>query len=134
MDTEERSLRRDQVDVGEFPSSNSPSWRGWLLKFLSTAEQLNWNYQTCCQMTAGSLRGAVFNAFLEAKLYVEVELSDPSVIDVLSRLSEVIGVSQIELIEERFLLELRQEKEENISDYARRVGAFKTLALKTFSD
>ena len=81
-----------------------------------------------------SLRGAVFNAFLEAKLYVEVELSDPSVIDVLSRTSEVIGVSQIEFIEERFLLELRQEKEENISGYARRVGAFKTLALKTFSD
>ena len=134
MDTEERCLKRDQVDVGEFPSSNSPSWRGWLLKFLSTAEQLNWIYQTCCHMTAGSLRGAVFNAFLEAKLYVEVELSDPSVIDVLSRTSEVIGVSQIELIEERFLLELRQEKEENISDYARRVGAFKTLALKTFSD
>ena len=32
------------------------------------------------------------------------------------------------------LLELRQRKEEDISDYARRVGAFKTLALKTFSD
>ena len=30
-------------------------------------------------------------------------------------------------------MELRQEKEENISDYARRVGAFKTLALETFS-
>ena len=81
-----------------------------------------------------SLRGAVFNAFLEAKLSVEVELGDPSVIDVLSRTSEVIGVSQIEVIEERFLLELRQEKEENIADYARRVGTFKTLALETFSD
>ena len=134
MDTEERGLGRDQVDVGEFPSSHSPSWRGWLLKFLSTAEQLNWNYQTCCQMMSDSLRGAVLKAFLEAKLSVEVELSDPSVIDVLSRTSEVIGVSQIELIEERFLLELRQEKKENNSDYARRVGAFKTLALETFSD
>ena len=47
---------------------------------------------------------------------------------------QVIGVSQIELIEKRLLLELRQRKGENISDYARRVGAFKTLALKTFSD
>ena len=85
-------------------------------------------------MMSESLRGAVFNAFLEAKLSVEVELDDPGVIDVLSRTSEIIGVSQFELIEERFLLELRQEKEENISHYARRVGAFKTLALETFSD
>ena len=85
-------------------------------------------------MMSESLRGAVFNAFLEAKISVKVELGDPSVIDVLSRTSEVIGVSQIELIEERFLLELRQEKEEYIADYARRVGAFKTLALETFSD
>ena len=64
----------------------------------------------------------------------EVELGDSSVIDVLSRTLEVIGVSQIELFEERFLLELRQEKDENISDYARSVGAFKTLAQETFSD
>ena len=74
-------------------------------------------------MMSESLRGAVFNAFSEAKLSVEVELGDPSVIDVLSRTSEVIGVSQIEYIEERFLLELRQEKEENIADYARRVAS-----------
>ena len=134
METEVRGLARDQVDVGEFPSSNSPSWRGWLLKFLSTAEQLNWDYETCCQMMSESLRGAVFNAFLEAKLFVEVELEGPSVSDLLSRTVQVIGVSQIELIEERLLLELRQRKGENISDYARRVGAFKTLALKTFSD
>ena len=66
MDTEERGLARDQVDVGEFPSSNSPSWRGWLLKFLSTAEQLNWDYQMCCQMMSESLREAPFYAFLEA--------------------------------------------------------------------
>ena len=71
---------------------------------------------------------------MDAKLSVEVKLGDPSVIDVLNRTSEVIGVSQIELIEGNFLLELRQGKEENISDYARRVGAFKTLALKTYSD
>ena len=129
-----RGLARDQVDVGEFPSSGSPSWRGWLLKFLSTAEQLNWDYGTCCQMMSESLRGAVFNAFLEAKLFVEVEKEGPSVLDLLSRTVQVIGVSQIELIEERLLLELRQRKGENISDYARRVGAFKTLALKTFSD
>ena len=134
METEVRGLARDQVDVGEFPSSNSPSWRGWLLKFLSTAEQLNWDYETCCQMMLKSLRGAVFNAFLEAKLFVEVELEGPSVSDLLSRTVQVIGVSQIELIEERLLLELRQRKGEKISDYARRVGAFKTLALKTFSD
>ena len=61
-------------------------------------------------MMSESLRGAVFNAFLETKLCVEVELGDPSVIDVLSRTSEVIDVSQIELIQDRFLLELRQEK------------------------
>ena len=134
MDSDERGLGRDQVDVGEFPSSDSPSWRGWLLKFLGTAEQLNWNYETCCQMMSESLRGAVFNAFLEAKLFVEVELERPSVSDLLSRTVQVIGVSQIELIEERLLLELRQRKEENISDYARRVGAFKTRALKTISD
>ena len=134
MDTEERGLGRDQVDAGEFPSSNAPSWRGWLLKFLITADQLKWNHQTCCQKLSESLMGAVFNAFLEAKLFVEVELERPSVSDLLSRTVQVIGVSQIELIEERLLLELRQGKEENISDYARRVGAFKTLALKTFSD
>ena len=63
-----------------------------------------------------------------------MELGDPSVIDVLSRTSKVIGVSQIEHIEEHFLLERRQGKEETISDYARRVGTFKTLALETFSD
>ena len=134
METEVRGLARDQVDVGEFPSSDSPSWRGWLLKFLSTAEQLNWDYETCCQMMSESLRGAVFNAFLEAKLFVDVELEGPSVSDLPSRTVQVIGVSQIELIEERFLLELRQGKEETISDYARRVGTFKTLALETFSD
>ena len=134
MDSDGRGLGRDQVDVGEFPSSNSPSWRLWLLEFLSTANQLKWNYETCCQMMSESLRGTVFNAFLEAKLFVEVELERPSVSDLLSRTVQVIGVSQIELIEERLLLELRQRKEENISDYARRVGAFKTLALKTVSD
>ena len=134
MDTEEKVLGRDIVKIGEFPSSKSPSWRSWLLKLLSTTEQLNWNYETCCQMMSESLRGAVFNALLKAKISIEVELGDPSVIDVLSRTSEIIGVSQIELIEERFLLELRHEKEENIADYARRVGAFKTLALETFSD
>ena len=85
-------------------------------------------------MMSESLRGAVFNAFLEAKLFVEVELERPSVSDLLSRTVQVIGVPQMELIDERVLLELRQRKEENISDYARRVGAFKTLALKTFSD
>ena len=134
MGTEERGLGRDQVDVGEFPNSNSPSWRGWLLTFLITADQLKWKYQTCCQKLSESLMGAVFNAFLEAKLFVEVELERPSVLDLLSRTVQVIGVSQIELIEERLLLELRQRKEENISDYAQRVGAFKTLALRTFSD
>ena len=80
-----------------------------------------------------ALRGAVFNAFLEAKLSVEVELGDARVIDVLSGTSEVSGVSQVGFIEERFLLDLRQEKEEK-KDYARRVGAFKTLVLETFSD
>ena len=78
--------------------------------------------------------GAVFNAFLETKLFVEVESEEPSVSDIVSQTVHVIGVSQIELTEECFLLELRQRKEENISDYARRVGAFKTLALKKFSD
>ena len=105
-----------------------------MLKFLSTAEQLIWNYQKCCQETSKSLRGALFNTFLEAKLFVEVELERPSVSDLLSRTVQVIGVSHIELIEERLLLELRQRKEEIISDYARRVGAFMTLALTTFSD
>ena len=77
-------------------------------------------------MLAESLIGAAsVQWFLEAKLFVELELGDPSVIDFLSKTSEVIGVSQIELIEEPSLLELQQEKEENISDYARRVGAFK---------
>ena len=67
-------------------------------------------------MMSDTLGGTVFSAFLEAKISVEVELGDPSVIDVLSRTSEVIGVSQIELIEEHFLFELRQEKEESIAD------------------
>ena len=110
MDTEERGLERDQVDVAEFPSSKSSSWRGWLLKFLSTAEQLNWNYQTCCQMMSETFRGAVFNAFLETKLSAEVELGDSSVIDVLSRTSEVIGVSQIKLIEEVFFWSFDRRK------------------------
>ena len=134
MDIEERDLERGQLDVGEFPSSNEPSWRLRLLKFLSTADQLKWYYQKCGQQKSESLMGTVFNAFLEAKLFVEVELEEPSVSDILSRIVQVIGVSQIELIEERFRLERRQRKEESISDYARRVGAFKTLALKKFSD
>ena len=57
---------------------------------------------------------------MEAKLFVEVELEEPSDSDILSRTAQVIGVSQIELNEERFLLELRPRKEENISEYARR--------------
>ena len=69
---------------------------------------------------------------MEAKLFVEVELEEPSDSDILSRTAQVIGVSHIELIEERFLLELRPRKEENISKYARRLGAFKTLALKKY--
>ena len=68
---------------------------------------------------------------MHLKLYVEVELEKPSVSDVLSIILQVTGVSHIELIEERFLLELRQRKEESFSEYAQRVGAFKTLALKT---
>ena len=95
MDSDGRGLGRDQVDVGEFPSSNSPSWRLWLLEFLSTANQLKWNYQKCCQKISESLVAAVFNAFLEAKLSVEVETGDPSVIDVLSRTLAVIGFTQI---------------------------------------
>ena len=51
--------------------------------------------------------GAVFNAFLEVKLFVEVELEEPRVLGILSRTVQVIGVSQIDCFEERFLLELR---------------------------
>ena len=76
----------------------------------------------------------VINAFLEVKLFVEVDLEEPSVLDIVSLTVQVIGVSQIELIEERFRLECRQRKEENISECARRVGAFKTLGLEKFSD
>ena len=130
METEVRGLARDQVDVGEFPSSNSPSWRLLLLEFLSTANQLKWNYQKCCQKVSESLVAAVFNAFLEAKLSVEVETGDPSVIDVLSRTLAVIGFTQMENLEETFLHQTQQRADENIFDYARRVGAIKTLALK----
>ena len=55
-------------------------------------------------MMSESPRGDVFNAFLEAKLFVEVELERPSVSDLLSRAVQVIGVSQMDLIEERLLL------------------------------
>ena len=130
MDSDGRGLGRDQVDVGEFPSSNSPSWRLWLLDFLSTADQLKWNYQKCCQKISESLVAAVFNAFLEAKLSVEVEIGDPSVIDVLSRTLAVIGFTQMENLEETFLHQTQQRADENIFVYARRVGAIKTLALK----
>ena len=75
----------------------------------------------------------MFNALLEAKLSVEVELGEPSVSDVLSRLVEVFGNDQIKTIEESFLFELRQGKQESLHNYARRVGVFKTLALKQFS-
>ena len=75
----------------------------------------------------------MFNACLEAKLSVEVELGDPSVSDVLSRLVEVVGNDQIETIEERFFFELRQRKQESLHNYARRVGVFKMLASKQFS-
>ena len=130
MDSDGRGLGRDQVDVGEFPSSNSPSWRLWLLEFLSTANQLKWNYQKCCQKISESLVAAVFNAFLEAKLSVEVETGDPSVIDVLSRTLAVIGFTQMENLEETFLHQTQQRTDENIFVYARRVGVIKTLALK----
>ena len=73
---------------------------------------------------------AVFNAFLEAKLSVEVETGDPSVIDVLSRTLAVIGFTQMENLEETFLHQTQQRADENIFVYARRVGAIKTLALK----
>ena len=118
------------MDVGEFPSSNSPSWRLWLLEFLSTADQLKWNYQKCCQKISESLVAAVFNAFLEAKVSVEVETGDPSVIDVLSRTLAVIVFTRMENLEETFLHQTQQRADENIFVYARRVGAIKTLALK----
>ena len=73
---------------------------------------------------------AVFNAFLEAKLSVEVETGDPSVIDVLSRTLAVIGFTQMENLEETFLHQTQERADENIFVYARRVGAIKTLALK----
>ena len=63
-------------------------------------------------------------------LSVEVELGNPSVIDVLSRTLAVIGVTQMENLEERFFHQTQQRAEENIFDYARRMGAIKTLALK----
>ena len=73
---------------------------------------------------------AVFNAFLEAKLSVEVDIGDPSVIDVLSRTLAVIGFTQMENLEETFLHQTQQRADENIFVYARRMGAIKTLALK----
>ena len=76
----------------------------------------------------------MFKAYVEAKLFVEVESGDHCVIDILSRTLEVIGVFQIELFEKRFILQLRQRKREIISDYARRVSAFRTIALKKLSD
>ena len=94
-------------EVGKFPSSNSPSWRFWMLKFLHTADQRKWNYQTCCKELSQSLEGDAFNAFLEAKLSAEVELDHPSVSDVLSRIMEVIGKDQMEMMEERFFDKLR---------------------------
>ena len=134
MNSEQRGLRGDQLDVGEFPSSKAPSWRWWLLKFLGNADQLKWNYQKCCQKISESLVAAVFNAFLEAKLSVEVELGNPSVIDVLSRTLAVIGVTQMENLEEQFFHQTQQRAEENIFEYARRMGAIKTLALKERSN
>ena len=130
---DERCVWDVPVEVEKFPSTNAPSWRLWLLKFLRTAQQLKWIYKKCCQKISESLVGSVFDAFLEAKLSVEVELEEPSVSDVLSRLVEVVGVGQFETFEERFLFELRQGKQESLSDYARRVGAFKTFASKHFS-
>ena len=73
---------------------------------------------------------AVFNAFLEAKLSVEVELGNPSVTDVLSRALEVIGATLMEHFEEHFFHQTQQRAGEIIFDYARRVGAIKTLAMK----
>ena len=133
MKAQERNPGRGPAVVEEFPGSKAPCWRLWLQKFLSTAEQLKLNYPKCCQKIAESLVGYMFNAFLEAKLSVEVELGEPSVSDVLSRLVEVVGNDQIETIEEKFLFELRQGKQESLHNYARRVGIFKTLALKQFS-
>ena len=102
MHSEERGLGRDQVDVGEFQSSNAPNWGLWLLKFLSTADQLKWNYQKCCQKLSESLMAAAYIAFLEAKLSVDVELGNPSVTYVLSRTLVVFGLTQMKHLEEYF--------------------------------
>ena len=51
-----------------------------------------------------SLEGAVFNAFLETKLSVEVELGYPSVTDILSRTLTLIGVTQMENLENPFFI------------------------------
>ena len=45
---------------------------------------------------------------MEAKLFVGVDLQEPTVSDALSRTVQVVEVPQIEIIEERSLLELRQ--------------------------
>ena len=131
MKAQERNPGRGPAVVEQFPGNNALCWRLWLLKFLGTAEQLNWNYSKCCQKIAESLDCCLFNALLEAKLSVEVELGEPSASDVLGRLVEIVGNDQNETIEESFLFELRQGKEESLHNYASRVGVFKTLALNS---
>ena len=104
---QKKEVLRGQVEVGEIPSSKAPSWRGWLMKFLNTAVQLNWNYHRCCEKLSESLEGAVFNALLETKLSVEVEFGYPSVTDILSRTLTLIGVTQMENLENPFFHQIR---------------------------
>ena len=71
---------------------------------------------------------------MEAELSLEVELGDPSVLDVLDRTMEVLGVTQMEDIEEDMLHHTQLRAGENVFGYARRVGAFKTLAMEERSN
>ena len=135
MHTEERLHERDKVDVGEFRAATNlvgdcgcrNAWAGSI-----SGTTIKWDYHKCCQKLLNCLRGAVFNVLYQAKLFVEVEMEEPCDSAILSRTVQVIGVSQMELFEDHFLLELRQRKEE-IYQTMYDGWAFKTLAPKKFS-
>ena len=69
-------------DVKQFPSSEAPCWRLWMLEFSRTANRWMWVNRMCCEKLSELLMGAVLNGFMEAKVSVEVELEEPSVSDI----------------------------------------------------
>ena len=103
MVTEERGLERDQVVVGE---KQCPLLEMVAAGVLDHSRSVEIELPEVLPVDSGIAHGSCIQCLFGSQALCEVELEEPSVLGILSRTVQVIGVSQIDCIE-RFLLELR---------------------------